>query len=54
MFLEAARREPRYATLFAVLAKAGLRPGEACALQPGGVDFRERTLTVERAVNPDR
>ncbi|MBI1734475.1 MAG: tyrosine-type recombinase/integrase [Candidatus Rokubacteria bacterium] len=52
--LDAARREPRYATLFAVLAKAGLRPGEALALQPGDVDLRDRTLTVERAVNLGR
>jgi integrase len=39
----------RHATLFAVLAKAGLRPGEAFALKPGDLDLRERTLRVERA-----
>jgi len=38
-----------YATLFAVLAKAGLRPGEAFALKPGNIDWTERTVRVERA-----
>jgi integrase len=54
LFLDAAARGPRYATLFAVLAKAGLRPGEALALKPGDIDFRERTLEVERAIHLGR
>jgi integrase len=39
---------PRDATLVAVLAYAGLRPGEALALR--WEDVRERTLLVERAL----
>jgi integrase len=34
-FLEAAAAERPYGTLFALLAKGGLRPGEAFALKPG-------------------
>jgi hypothetical protein len=34
-FLEAAARERPHGTLFAVLAKGGLRPGEVFALRPG-------------------
>jgi integrase len=37
-----------------VLAKAGLRPGEAFALQLGDVDLQAQTLQVERAVNLGR
>ncbi len=33
-FLEIAARERPYGTLFAILTKAGLRPGEAFALRP--------------------
>jgi integrase len=40
--------EPRDATLFSVLAYAGLRPGEALALR--WEDVRERTLLIERAL----
>ena len=36
--------------LFAVLLKAGLRPGEAFALQPGDLDLKGLTVHVERAV----
>lgn len=43
-----AHRRHRDATLVSVLAYAGLRPGEALALQWG--DIRERTLLIERAV----
>jgi integrase len=39
----------RDATLFSVLAYAGLRPGEALALQWG--DLRENTILVERALS---
>lgn len=41
--------EPREATLISVLAYAGLRPGEALALQ--WRDIREQTILVERAVS---
>jgi integrase len=53
-FLEAAAKERPYGTLFAILAKAGLRPGEAFALRPGDLDLRERTARVERAWNLGR
>jgi integrase len=53
-FLEAAQQERRFFVVFQVLAKAGLRPGEAFALQLGDVDFRAQTLQVERAVNLGR
>ena len=53
-FLAAGAPETRYATLFVVLAKAGLRPGEAFALKPGDIDWGERTLRVERAWNLGR
>ena len=48
-FLEAAAGERRYIALFTVLAKAGLRPGEAFALKPGDLDLRGRTMRVERS-----
>jgi integrase len=44
-----AAAEPRDATLIAVLAYAGLRPGEALALRWG--DIREQTILVERALS---
>jgi integrase len=44
-----AASDPRDAALLAVLAYAGLRPGEALALRWG--DVRERTLLVERALS---
>ncbi len=50
-FLEAVAAERRYLALFAVLAKAGLRPGEALALRPDDVDLPARQLHVERAVS---
>ena len=53
-FLEAAKRGRRYYPLFATLAKTGLRPGEAFALQPGDLDVRGRTLRVERALSLGR
>jgi integrase len=51
--VEAMRRSllDRQRELDAVLVYAGLRPSEALALQWG--DVRERTLLVERALNPD-
>ena len=50
-FLQAARAERRFAALLAVLAKAGLRPGEAFALKPGDLDLTDRRVRVERAVS---
>ncbi len=48
-FLEAVSPDRRYGVLFAVLAKGGLRPGEAFALKPDDLDLREDTVRVERA-----
>jgi len=45
-----AATEPRFAALVAVAAFAGLRLGEAAALQVGDVDFLRRTLAVSRQV----
>jgi integrase len=47
--LQAVSGEPCYGPLFALLAKAGLRPGEAFALKPEDLDLHERTVRVERA-----
>ena len=44
-----AAADPRDATLFSVLAYAGLRPGEVLALEWG--DIREQTILVERATS---
>lgn len=44
-----AASSPRDATLISVLAYAGLRPGEALALQ--WRDIREQTILVERAIS---
>ena len=41
--------DQRDATLLSMLAYAGLRPGEALALQWG--DLRENTILVERALS---
>jgi len=49
LLLDAAMAEPRWSAFFATLAKAGLRPGEAFALRPDDVGFREQTISVERA-----
>lgn len=57
--LVAAKRAEEYARdtvridLYLVLARTGLRIGEALALQPGDVDFSERRLRVERAFTQD-
>jgi integrase len=48
-FLAAAAGERRYGPLFQLLAKGGLRPGEAFALQPGDADLAAHELRVERA-----
>ncbi len=54
LLLDVAMREPRWGAFFATLAKAGLRPGEAFALRPDDLDFRERTISVERAASYGR
>jgi integrase len=46
-----AEHRPRYHALFAVMVKAGLRPGEAFALKPGDFDWQERTVRIERALS---
>jgi len=50
-FLQATQRpeDRRFYPLFLVLARAGLRPGEAFGLQWDDVDFVERTLNIERS-----
>jgi integrase len=48
-FLAGAGNEPCYGALFVLLAKTGLRPGEAFGLKPEDLDLRERTVRVERA-----
>jgi integrase len=52
---EAAKPEWRaYQALFETMALAGLRPGEALALQPGDLDFGRGLLRVVRAVSGGR
>src|SRR5262249_1001309 len=47
-FLSAARDEPTtYLALFVLLARTGLRPGEAYALHIGDLDFNARQIRVE-------
>jgi integrase len=41
--------DPRYRMLFVLMAKTGMRPGEAIALQPGDIDVRQHTIRIERA-----
>ena len=47
--LAAAKQDARHYPLFLLLARTGLRPGEAFALQWGDLDFRARELRVERS-----
>jgi integrase len=54
LFLEKAEDEPRFAGFFNLLAKAGLRPGEARALYPGDLDLRNQTVRVEKALSGTR
>jgi integrase len=50
--LEAARvRDPEYFPLYLLLARTGLRPGEAFALEWADLDFPKRKLNVERALS---
>jgi integrase len=51
--LRAAATDRRHAALFAMLAKAGLRPGEGFALKPTDVDFKNLTVRVERSATDD-
>ena len=54
-FLEAAKEEPTaYLAFFVTLARTGLRPGEALALQPEDLDFTARKIHVERALSAGR
>ena len=54
-FLAAAQQHtPVYAPLFVLLAHAGLRPGEAFALQWSDVDMVNRRISVERALSAGR
>ena len=54
-FLAAAQEATAlYAPLFLVLAHAGLRPGEAFALQWPDVDFANRRMRIERAWSAGR
>ncbi len=54
-FLSAtAERERRYYPLFLLLARTGMRLGEAFGLQWGDVDFRAREIRVARALSAGR
>jgi integrase len=43
--------EPDYHPLFLLLARTGMRPGEAAALQWPDINFVQRTALVERAIS---
>jgi integrase len=43
--------DPEYFPLFLLLARTGLRPGEAFALEWADLDFPKRKLSVERALS---
>jgi len=47
----ARERDPEYFPLFLLLARTGLRPGEAFALEWADLDFHKRKLNVERALS---
>jgi integrase len=50
--LETAREsDPEYFPLFLLLARTGLRPGEAFALEWSDLDFTKRKISVERALS---
>jgi integrase len=51
-FLDAAKEEPTsYLALFFTMARTGLRPGEAFALQPEDIDFEAHKIHVDRALS---
>jgi len=52
-FLATSVPDRRHHALFAVMAKAGLRPGEAMGLKPEDLDFKALTVHVERSVTDD-
>ena len=47
----AREKDPEYFPLFLLLARTGLRPGEAFALEWADLDFPKRKLSVERALS---
>jgi integrase len=50
--LQSAREnDPEYFPLFLLLARTGLRPGEAFALEWADLDFTKRKISVERALS---
>jgi integrase len=53
-FLGAAQVDARHFPLFLLLARTGLRPGEAYALQWGDLDLRAREIRVERSWSAGR
>ncbi len=50
-FLATAQADSRHYPLFLLLARTGLRPGEAYALQWGDLDLRGREIRVERSLS---
>ncbi len=52
-FLEAARSH-EYHALFLTLARTGMRPGEAFALEWPDIDFDKREILIERALSAGR
>src|ERR1019366_1859502 len=47
----AREKDPEYFPLFLLLARTGLRPGEAFALEWADLDLAKRKITVERALS---
>jgi integrase len=45
---------PRHYPLFLLLARTGLRIGEAIALQWGDIDFNGRFITIQRGISRGR
>jgi integrase len=48
--IAAEKHEPRYAPVFLLLARTGMRPGEGLALKWEDLDFGKREILVERAI----
>jgi len=51
MLKTAREKDPEYFPLFLLLARTGLRPGEAFALEWADLDFSKRKISVERALS---
>jgi len=51
MLKTARQKDPEYFPLFLLLARAGLRPGEAFALEWADLDLSKRKINVERALS---